>query len=106
MYAYRDGQLTPLLNLDEDVVADRIGKKHFNPSGIKQTGEALLLISGKQTAWAELDLAGDVLHAQELSGKRHKQIEGIERTRDGRVILGDESGKRSGSGRLGVYAKP
>ncbi len=68
--------------------------------------ETLLLIAGKQTAWAELDLAGNVLHAQELSGKRHKQVEGIERTRDGRVILGDESGKKSGSGRLGVYAKP
>jgi uncharacterized protein YjiK len=82
-----------------------IGKKRIHPSGIAidlQTAERVL-IAARQDALIRLTADGALTEAIILEKKgRHKQAEGIELTRDGRLLIADEGGK--GRARLAVYA--
>ena len=85
-------------------IASRIGKRRFNPSGIALAadGGSLLLVAARQRALAELTPAGRLVSALRLPlERRHRQPEGIELARDGRLLIADEGG--SHRARLAVY---
>lgn len=85
-------------------IAGRIGKRRFNPSGIAIVPGSgnLLLVAARQRALAELTPAGSLVSALELPlNRRHRQPEGIELARDGRLLIADEGG--SYRARLAVY---
>lgn len=85
-------------------IATRIGKRRFNPSGIALApdGGSLLLVAARQKALAELTPAGRLVAALRLPlDRRHRQPEGIELARDGRLLIADEGG--SHRARLAVY---
>ena len=85
-------------------IAARIGEMRINPSGIAvdpATGERVL-IAARQEALVRLATNGALSEAIILKEKgRHRQAEGIEITRDGRMLIADEGG--AGSARLAVY---
>ena len=85
-------------------IKSMIDKKRISPSGIAvdpQTGERVL-VAARQDALVRLTADGALLEAIILEKKgRHKQAEGIEITRDGRMLIADEGGK--GRARLAVY---
>jgi len=85
-------------------IAGSIGEKGINPSGIAvdpATGERVL-IAARQGALVRLTADGALSEAIILQKKgRHRQAEGIEMTRDGRMLIADEGG--DGSARLAVY---
>ena len=89
----------------ERSITGMIDKKRINPSGIAvdpRTGERVL-VAARQDALVKLDADGALLEAIILKKKgRHKQAEGIEMTRDGRLLIADEG--RKGRARLAVYA--
>jgi uncharacterized protein YjiK len=72
--------------------------KDFRPSGIEinpKNGN-IFLISANPEAIVEIDSTGELLNAQELNDKKHKQPEGITFLKDGTLILADESnGKKA-----------
>ena len=82
-----------------------IDKNRISPSGLAvdpQTGERVL-VAARQDALVRLTPDGALIEAIILEKKgRHKQAEGIEITRDGRMLIADEGGK--GRARLAVYA--
>ena len=86
-------------------IRSMIAEKRISPSGIAvdpQTGERVL-VAARQDALVRLTPDGVLLEARILKKKgRHKQAEGIEITRDGRMLIADEGGK--GRARLAVYA--
>jgi uncharacterized protein YjiK len=86
-------------------IRSMIDKKRISPSGIAvdpQTGERVV-IAAREDALVRLTPDGALLEAIILEKKgRHKQAEGIEITRDGRMLIADEGGK--GRARLAVYA--
>lgn len=81
-----------------------IDKKRINPSGIAidpQSGERVL-IAARQKALVRLNSDGVLSEAIILAKKnRHQQAEGIEITRDGRMLIADEGA--DGRARLAVY---
>ena len=89
----------------DDDIADRLGKKRVRPSGIvidPETGN-LYGIAGPQRAIFELKPNGELIDAVILPlADRHRQAEGIEITRDGKLLIADEGGKKKA--RLSVYA--
>ena len=93
------------VTVPERSITGIIDKKWFNPSGIAvdpQTGQ-WVLVAARQNALVRLTSDGAVSEAIILEKKgRHKQAEGIEMTRDGRLLIADEGGK--GRARLAVYA--
>jgi len=93
------------VTVPERSITGIIDKKRLNPSGIAldpQTGE-WLLVAARQDALVRLTSDGALSEARILEKKgRHKQAEGIEMTRDGRLLIADEGGK--GRARLAVYA--
>jgi len=86
-------------------IADRIGKKNIRPSAIvidPETGN-LFGIAGPQRAIFELAPNGALIDAIILPlADRHRQAEGIEITRDGKLLIADEGGKKKA--RLSAYA--
>lgn len=86
-------------------IRSMIDKKRISPSGIAvdpKTGERVL-VAARQYALVRLTADGALLEAIILEKKsRHKQAEGIEITRDGRMLIADEGG--GGRARLAVYA--
>ena len=90
----------------EDEIARKIGKKHIRPSAIvvdPETGH-LFGIAGPQRAIFELKPNGELIDAIILPlADRHRQAEGIENTRDGKLLIADEGGKKKA--RLSVYAR-
>ena len=90
--------------LPEVAIAAMIDKKRINPSGIAvdpATGERVL-IAARQEALVRLTADGALSEAIILKKKGwHRQAEGIEITRDGRMLIADEGG--DGSARLAVY---
>jgi uncharacterized protein YjiK len=82
----------------------RINTDRVNPSGLAfdpETGH-LLLVAARQRALIELLPDGRLLQALRLPlESRHRQPEGIERLRDGRLLIADEGG--SHKARLAVY---
>ena len=81
-----------------------IDKKRWQPSGIAihpQTGN-WFIVAARQAALIETSPAGQLLSARRLPGDdRHPQAEGIEFTRDARLLIADEGGK--GKARLTMY---
>lgn len=92
------------IEVPESAIENIIAEKHFNPSGIAidpQTGD-WLLVAARQDAFVRLTADGLLSEAIILKKKgRHKQAEGIEMTRDGRILIADEGG--DGRARLAVY---
>ena len=83
-----------------------LGKRRVNPSGIAVdpvTGN-LILIAARQHALIELSAEGGFINARRLPMKRrHRQPEGIELMRDGRLLIADEGGNHKA--RLAVYER-
>lgn len=100
-------QLMPELTLRLPVrdICRRIDADRVNPSGITVdpvTGH-LLLVAARQHALIELLPDGRLLQALRLPlTSRHRQPEGIERLRDGRLLIADEGG--SHKARLASYS--
>ncbi len=77
----------------------------FAPSGLTRCPDSgnLLLVAARQRALIEVSGDGELVRALRLpGGGRHPQMEGVELTSTGNLIIADEGG--SGRGRLGVYA--
>jgi uncharacterized protein YjiK len=93
------------IQIPQDEIADRIGKKQIRPSAIvidPETGH-LFGIAGPQRAIFELTPNGGLVHAIILPlADRHRQAEGIEITVSGKLLIVDEGGKKKA--RLSVYA--
>lgn len=91
--------------IPEDDIARKIGKKRIRPSAIvvdPETGN-LFGISGPQRAIFEMKPNGELIDAIILPlADRHRQAEGIEITRDGKLLIADEGGKKKA--RLSVYS--
>lgn len=91
--------------IPESSIEDGIDEKKISPSGITidpQTGERVI-VAARQDALVRLEADGSFSEAIILKKKgRHKQAEGIELTRDGRMLIADEGG--DGRARLAVYA--
>jgi uncharacterized protein YjiK len=81
----------------------KFGMKNFSPSAIEynlKTG-TFFILSSHVKAVVELSPEGNVLHGISLSGKIHKQPEGLTFTRDMKLLISDEGGK--GHGTLTIY---
>ena len=91
--------------IPDSSIEDEIDEKRISPSGITidpQTGERII-VAARQDALVRLKADGSLSEAIILKKKgRHKQAEGIELTRDGRMLIADEGG--DGRARLAVYA--
>ncbi len=92
--------------IPEDEIAQKIGKKHIRPSAIvihPETGD-IYGVAGPQRAIFQLAPNGELIDAIILPlADRHRQPEGIEITRDGKLLIAVEGGKKKS--RLGVYAR-
>ena len=90
--------------MPQRAIAGSIDKKRINPSGVAvdpATGERVL-IAARQNALVRLTADGALSEAIILQKKgRHRQAEGIEMTRDGRMLIADEGS--DGRARLAVY---
>lgn len=90
--------------LPQAAITDSIDEKRINPSGVAVdpvSGE-WVLVAARQDALIRLAADGTLLEAIILKKKRrHRQAEGIEMTRDGRMLIADEGG--GGRARLAVY---
>ncbi len=88
-----------------DEIAKRLGKKRVNPSAVvidPETGH-YYGVAGPQRAIFEMKPDGELIDAIILPlADRHRQAEGIEITRDGKLLIADEGGKKKA--RLSVYA--
>lgn len=93
------------VTVPERSITGIIDKKRISPSGIAldpQTGD-WVVVAARQDALFRLTANGALSKAIILEKKgRHKQAEGIEITRDGRMLIADEGG--DGRGRLAVYS--
>jgi uncharacterized protein YjiK len=90
--------------LPGQAIAERIGRKRVNPSGIAidPANRDWLMVAARQRALLRLTSDGGLSEAIILPKKdRHRQAEGIEMTGDGRLLIADEGG--NGKGRLAVY---
>ena len=91
--------------IPESSIEDEIDEKEISPSGItidRQTGERVI-VAARQDALVRLGADGSLSEAIILEKKgRHRQAEGIELTRDGRMLIADEGG--DGRARQAVYA--
>lgn len=91
--------------IPESLIEDEIDEKKISPSGITidpRSGERVI-VAARQDALVRLGADGSLSEAIILKKKgRHKQAEGIELTRDGRMLIADEGG--DGRARLAVYA--
>lgn len=83
-----------------------IGTKIYNPSDLTIDPKSgnYFMISAREKAIVEITPAGAVVSAHALQGN-HPQSEGIAITKDGLLIIADESGGK-GSAAITVYRKP
>ena len=90
--------------LPEREIEEAADEKDVNPSGIAvapDTGEYVVVAARQHLIFdltAEGRFAGGIMP---LDKSRHRQAEGIEITRDGRLLIADEAG--NGNARLAVY---
>ncbi len=88
-----------------DEIADRLDKKRISLSGIAVDPNTanLYAVAARQRAIIEMKPNGELINAIILPlTDRHPQAEGIEITRDGKLLIADEGGKNKA--RLSVYA--
>lgn len=94
------------LELPLRAITEAIGERRISPSGIAvdpDTGNRLL-VAARQRALIEMTAAGGFIAALRLPlAARHRQPEGIELMRDGRLLIADEGGNHKS--RLAVYAR-
>jgi uncharacterized protein YjiK len=86
-------------------ITERIGTKHVRPSAIVVDPRTSYIygVAGPQQAIFQLAPDGELIDAIILPlAERHRQPEGIEITRDGKLLIADEGGDKKA--RLGVYA--
>jgi len=101
------GELLPERQVEVPAIeiARKLGKKRVSPSAIAidpETGNFYGL-AGPQRAIFELTPSGELIDAIILPlADRHRQAEGIEITRDGKLLIADEGGNKKA--RLGVYS--
>jgi len=93
------------ITVPQRAIAEKIGKKRLSPSAVAidpETGD-LYGVAGPQQAIFQLKPNGEPIDAIILPlANRHRQPEGIEITRDGKLLIADEGGKKKA--RLSVYA--
>ncbi len=93
------------IEIPTDEIAKRLGKRRVSPTAVvidPETGN-LYGVAGPQRAIFEMKPNGELIDAIILPlADRHRQAEGIEITRDGKLLIADEGGKKKA--RLGVYA--
>jgi uncharacterized protein YjiK len=92
------------ITLPEQAMAERIGKRRVNPSGVAldPANRDWLMVAARQKALIRMTADGGLSDAGILPNKSlHRQAEGIEITRDGRLLIADEGSK--GKARLAVY---
>jgi uncharacterized protein YjiK len=90
--------------LPEKQMEDAIDEKRVRPTGItvRPGSDERIVLTGIQHAIFGIDRDGELIDViMRLDTARHRQAEGIELTRDGRLLIADEGGK--GRGRLAVY---
>ncbi|MFT5500398.1 MAG: hypothetical protein ACI88G_000527 [Woeseiaceae bacterium] len=95
---------TAAVALSEQALAEEVGKKHLRPSALAIDPESgnRILLAANHRALVILSPEAVLIDAIILPGQgRHKQAEGLEVTRDGRLLIADEGG--NGRGRLAVY---
>jgi uncharacterized protein YjiK len=98
-WSLRDRQPDP----ERDIRVPAPAGKTLNPSGLTRCPQSghLIMVAARQRALIEVDDAG-VLHrlVKLPDGLKHRQIEGVEMTAQGDLIIAEESKER---GRLSVY---
>ncbi len=90
--------------LPEREIGRRLDTDGFNPTAITLTPQNghFLILASRQRAVVELTPDGTLVAARKLRlESRHRQAEGIEITRDARLLIADEGG--SGKARMAVY---
>jgi len=95
---------TATIAFSEQALAEKVGKKHMRPSAlaIDPASGNRVMLAANHRALITLAPGGALIDAIILPGQgRHKQAEGLEITRDGRLLIADEGG--NGRGRLAVY---
>ena len=90
-----------LLSLKE--LDKRYGMKNFSPSAIEYNSKTgtFFILSSHVKALIEVSSDGKVIHGALLSGRNHKQPEGITFTSDIKMLISDEG--RGGQGTITVY---
>lgn len=83
------GQTEAWLNVPVSTIAEAAGLPGFHPSAIELHSDRILLLAGREQAFAELSYGGDVLSARAL-GARHPQPEGLALSPDGALFIADE----------------
>lgn len=86
-----------------DDFARPLGEDEFRPSGIewRAASDTTLVVAARPGAVAEVSADGAVLAVERLSGRWHRQAEGITLDPDGSLVVADEgAGRRA---RLTVY---
>ena len=90
--------------LPEADILQQVGKKRLSPSGLAvdaATGN-LVIVAARQKVLAELSPVGELVQAMRMPLKgRHRQAEGIEFSRSGRLLISDEGGSRRA--RIAIY---
>lgn len=95
-YSIEDEKINskPLIRISLKKLKKDFGIKSFYPSGITKhpVSKNYLIISAKNdNAIIEVDLNGNILGAQKLSEKVHRQPEGITILKDNSIIISDEA---------------
>lgn len=92
------------ITIPQRAIATKLGEKRLSPSAVAidpETGD-LYGVAGPQRAIFQLKPTGEPIDAIILPlANHHRQPEGIEITRDGRLLIADEGGKKKA--RLSVY---
>ena len=100
VYSLKDNKMkqTPFFKISLNKLSEDFGIKSFYPSGITKhpISKNYLLISARdENAIVEVDNKGNIVYAQKLSEKTHRQPEGITILEDNSIIISDEaSGKK------------
>ena len=96
--------MSGLIELPESEILSQLESEDLSPSGLAiddVTGN-LLIIAAQQRVVVEISDSGELIHVREMPlAKRHRQAEGIEITRAGRLLIGDEGSGRKA--RIAVY---
>lgn len=95
-YSFEDEKVNsiPLFRISLKKLKKDFGIKSFYPSGITKhpVSNNYLIISAKNdNVIVEVDLSGNILGAQKLSEKIHRQPEGITILKDNSILISDEA---------------
>ncbi len=93
----------PRFLLPLEILDKKYGMKNFSPSAIEQNPRTgtFFILSSHVKALIEIAPDGKIIAAVLLSGKDHKQPEGITFTKDMKMLISDEG--RGGHGTITIY---